>query len=516
MIQTNFSVGQVLWIFLAFLSGLASIIFFLRQNHRISLVFLFSAGLVLRLFSAGLDPFLNTWDEQFHALVAKNLLTDPFKPMLIRYPVLDYDFTNWQANHIWLHKQPWFLWQIAFFFKIFGINEWVLRLPTAIMMSLLVLVIYRIGKLISNEVVAWYGAFIYTFSFFFVHFVSGAVPTDHNDAAFIFYVSLSIWSYFEYIRSKKRRWLVFLGIFSGISILNKWLVGFLVYSGWIVAIFMDHSRRERLAEFRKMAMPLGLTFAIAVPWQVFISFAYPRESHYEYLFNHQHFFQAVEGHQQNFWYHFYLFGEQYGGLIILFVLLPGLAILIKSIRNEIFKTSLLTYVIVTYLFFTLAATKMPMFCPIVSPFIFLALGAFLQMVVEWIRKHLKGPFTNWIIAILLVYIAYDNLHVNQIDNSHSDKQLNWKMKRNATVMNDYITKKIPSADRVVFNYGRDNAIMLMFRYNNTVYGDYPDYEQYQALKSQGIKMATLCDENLPVFLKNDREVLKIWLRPAKD
>ena len=40
---------------------------------RVSFVLLLVGGLGLRLLAARLDPYLNLWDEQFHALVAKNL-----------------------------------------------------------------------------------------------------------------------------------------------------------------------------------------------------------------------------------------------------------------------------------------------------------------------------------------------------------------------------------------------------------------------------------------------------------
>ncbi len=167
---------------------------------------------------------------------------------------------------------------------------------------------------------------------------------------------------------------------------------------------------------------------------------------------------------------------------------------------------------VTYLFFTLAETKMPMFCTIVSPFVFLALGAFLYKVVEWIREHLKIRPVSWIIAALLLYIAYDNLQINQIDNWHSEKQNYWRMKRNAAILNRYVTGEIPSSDQVIFNAGGSNAIMLMFCYNHTAYGYYPDYQQYQTLKDRGIKMAVWADENVPDYLKNDRSVKKIYLK----
>ena len=44
------------------------------------------AGYILRLYFVQLDPFLHSWDEHFHALVGKNLLSNPLKPMLLTNP----------------------------------------------------------------------------------------------------------------------------------------------------------------------------------------------------------------------------------------------------------------------------------------------------------------------------------------------------------------------------------------------------------------------------------------------
>ncbi len=57
-------------------------VFEMLHKTRLSLVLLFFAGIFICSFMAMLDPFLNSWDEQFHALVAKNLLSHPFSPTL--------------------------------------------------------------------------------------------------------------------------------------------------------------------------------------------------------------------------------------------------------------------------------------------------------------------------------------------------------------------------------------------------------------------------------------------------
>jgi 4-amino-4-deoxy-L-arabinose transferase len=514
IIQTQFSNPQLAWIICAFIFGLTSIILFLRGKQGYSLLFLFLAGLILRLVMATLDPFLWSWDEQYHALVAKNMLVNPFKPMLISNPLLDYDFRNWQENHIWLHKQPLFLWQIALFFKLYGVSEFVLRLPTVIMMSLMILLIYRIGKLTTTRAIGWYGAFIYTFSFYFVQFVSGFKFTDHNDSAFIFYVTLSIWSWVEYMHSNKRHWLLWIGLFAGMAILNKWLTGLLVYSGWSLAILFYNSRNRWFREFKNMGISLAVTLLVALPWQIFILVAYPNESRYEFFYNGQHFFKPLEGHGETWYYHVSLLAEQYGGVAVYLLILPGFYLLFKSMRNKAHKAGLMTIVIVTYLFFTLAATKTPMFCTIVSPVLFLALGAMLDKGMSKLRELYPARISSWIITLFLGLLAYGILDINQIDEWHSNKLSYWKNKHIDAIIDKQVARKLPSKDWVIFNCGGNNAVMLMFYSGATAYGYYPNQAQYHMLKSKGIQMATFCDEHIPEFLKQDAGVRKIYMKPV--
>jgi hypothetical protein len=74
-----------------------------------SLLSILLGGTMLRLWGLS-DTFLHAWDERYHALVAKNFISNPFMPVLYKTPLLPYDYHQWVINHIWLHKQPLTLW----------------------------------------------------------------------------------------------------------------------------------------------------------------------------------------------------------------------------------------------------------------------------------------------------------------------------------------------------------------------------------------------------------------------
>ena len=81
-------------------------------KDNIALFLLLLSGLLLRFYLSA-DFQLHEWDERYHALVAKNMIESPFKPMLYKNPVLPYNYQNWIENHVWLHKQPLPFWFMA-------------------------------------------------------------------------------------------------------------------------------------------------------------------------------------------------------------------------------------------------------------------------------------------------------------------------------------------------------------------------------------------------------------------
>lgn len=207
---------------------------FIVKKTNLALLLLLITAFIVRLFIASIDPFLQDWDERFHALVAKNMMSNPFKPMMRLDPILPYKIEDWCCNHIWVHKQPLFLWQMALSMKIFGTNEITLRFPSVVMGTISIYFVYDIAKMwLKNLDVAFFAASLCTFSYYQLELISGRFSLEHNDLAFAFYVTASVWGFLKYNYTQdKLKWSILIGVFVGCAILNKWLTGLLVYGGW--------------------------------------------------------------------------------------------------------------------------------------------------------------------------------------------------------------------------------------------------------------------------------------------
>ena len=164
---------QVLLLIVASVCFLVSLVFQTKNKTNLAIIFLLFTGIFVFSFSALLDPFLNLWDERFHALVAKNLMSHPLMPTLYDNPVVDISYDRWDRYYIWLHKQPLFLWQIALSFKLFGISEFTLRLPNIILGTILVFISYRSGKLLVNQRTGYISGILMISSIYMLELIAG-------------------------------------------------------------------------------------------------------------------------------------------------------------------------------------------------------------------------------------------------------------------------------------------------------------------------------------------------------
>jgi len=58
---------------------LPSIVAAVMGRRKEAFWLLLFAAFVMRLMMIGLDPYLHSWDERFHAVVAKNMMQHPLR-----------------------------------------------------------------------------------------------------------------------------------------------------------------------------------------------------------------------------------------------------------------------------------------------------------------------------------------------------------------------------------------------------------------------------------------------------
>lgn len=507
--KTYFDHTQITLLICASICFITSVLFHLRQKEKIALLFLVLTGFLLFSFSALLDPFLNMWDERFHALVAKNMMHHPLMPTLYDDPILNTTYDRWDRTHVWLHKQPLFLWQITLSFSLFGISEFTLRLPMIILGSLLIMIVFRCGKLLVNARTGYIAGVLLITTNYILEVVAGRQMLDHNDFSFLFYVSASIWAFIEYSYSGKKIWIMLIGAFAGCAILCKWLVGLLVYAGWFILKLL---RKEiKRSQYRDFSISLFVTAIVALPWQILTFMWYPTEAKSEQAYNTAHFFTALEGHDGSAWYHFDQINLIYGKFISI-LLIPAIVIFYKRMKDRNMAIALTFMVILVYVFYTMAATKMPSFTLVVGMIILLFMASLLDetigLVETWLHNTLLKKAAFVLILIGVVLARFDIEKMQELHTLWKKDNIYTRIISNNKQV--YLSLNL-SENTVLFNLKGKNYIDAMFYTGLPSYPNFPSEDAYLDLKTKGKNIAVFqsATANIPEYLLNDSAVIII-------
>ncbi|HTB32453.1 MAG TPA: glycosyltransferase family 39 protein [Bacteroidia bacterium] len=474
---------------------LVSILFHAFKRNRPAVIFLLIASFFLFLYAAISIPFLMPWDERLHALVAKNMMKHPLVPTLYEEDPLSLPY-SWIQTHIWVHKQPFFLWQSMLSFKIFGVNEFAYRFPGVLLGCAMVYACYRSGKLLGNYSIGYCAAFLTATSMYTYRLISGVACLDQNDLVFMEYISLSIWTMIEYLYSGKKYWIVLTGLFSGFAVLTKWVVGLLVYFIWSFYTLFKH--KWRLKQFGSMLISLFITLVIAIPWQVYIFIKYPYETQIEYGHNLKHFTNVLDGHDGSFTFYINGMGEQFGRLVPFVILIAFLFFYFKSTDKKL-SLWIIISIVGAYLFFSLAKTKMPSFTTVVIMPIYLSIAFLICSLTDWIFKKLNFSSNFKILGVLVVFIPlgfsrFDFDLLTDTDSLLAGGECFNMINHNKQVFQNL---KLPS-NAVLFNIKGYNNIDAMFYTGLPAYNFIPSESQYNELVAKGKRVAVFLHSNGPV------------------
>jgi 4-amino-4-deoxy-L-arabinose transferase-like glycosyltransferase len=399
----------------AALALLAALRFARRDQPGTALFLITIAGLLLRAWGAG-DHFLHAWDERYHALVARHLASHPLVPTLYERALLPYDFRDWRANHVWLHKQPLALWLMAAGIRLFGGTEIAMRIPSVALSTLAIPLTYGIGRSQWGTRVGLLGAAFVAVQGYLLQLPGGRVPVDHVDNALIVCVELAIYCAVRATspgapdtdvtgRSSARDglWLVAAGLATGAALLAKWLPGLLPIPVWLALVI----RRKRPLEIAQGLTVLAACAAlVALPWQIYIRRSFPLEATWESFYSIRHLFVPVEGLEGSALFYLQRMPRFFGELIYLPVGWFLVCLLRPSQRSSLDHGAdtasetqaaawwgLAVWCFLPYLAFSLAATKLSGYVMVAAPALCLVQACFWLWL--WDRRRFARGATLW-------------------------------------------------------------------------------------------------------------------------
>jgi 4-amino-4-deoxy-L-arabinose transferase-like glycosyltransferase len=331
-------------------------------------------GFCLFFFFYGLSSFgLVGADEPRYAQVAREM-----------YERRDW-ITPTLGGKAWLEKPALYYWQAEIAYAIFGVHDWVARIPSAVDATLLV-VAAHFFLLRLRRAVALDGALMVASSAAIVGFAHAAA-TDMPLAATFSIALLAWYSWWE----TRANWLlaVFYG-FLGLATLAKGPVGPVLAAAVIVLFAIAAGRLETLP--KTLWFPGIIVFlAVALPWYAAVQIKNP-EFFRVFILQHNlaRFGTNLYRHDQPFW--FFL-------PVLALSLLPWLVFVVAgawemlqawwSERRAIFNSRdalsvfLLIWLVVPVVFFSASQSKLP-------GYILPAIPAGPLLVAEYIRRRLSS------------------------------------------------------------------------------------------------------------------------------
>jgi len=219
---------------------------------------LLSFFVIVRFYNLGFKE-IQMWDEALYAVRAK----------AIYYFNCWLDQTDYAEGGLYSSSHPpLYIWLTALLYKLFTINEFTSRFFSALFSSLCLVLTYLLIKKFFNRKSAlisipFLGS-IYLFNFY--------SRQGQLDIAYIFFITLSIYFYLEFLNCGKKRYILISGVSFGFALITKIIVGFFAIITIFIFLFIELVRKNvKFKEVLSQIATLTLTgLILSLPWHIFM------------------------------------------------------------------------------------------------------------------------------------------------------------------------------------------------------------------------------------------------------
>lgn len=177
---------------------------------------------------------------------------------------------------VFFDKPPLGYWMTALSYSVFGVSDWAARLPPALCVIALALLVCRFGRWAFTDEIGFRAGLVIATNLGLFLFTRMLIP----DAALTLAIALAMWGILRALEPdepRPRRWSLLASVAIGCGLLLKGLVA-LVFPVAVGFLFLCLTGRLRDPELRRRLSPgwnLLALFLIAAPWHVLASLRNP-------------------------------------------------------------------------------------------------------------------------------------------------------------------------------------------------------------------------------------------------
>ena len=218
---------------------------------RFAPLILVALASIVLLTGLGIGSLVD-WDEAIYAQVAREIIQSG----------------NWitlsHGYQPYFEKPPLLMWSIAASFKLFGVNEFSSRLPTAMAGILLVYITYLCSRTIYGNKTGFLAGLILLSCFGYVY----QSRNGTTNIPLILFIFTGLYAYLRQREGSQKWWYLFFASFS-LAFMVKFWAALVLPAIVFISILVDGKHREILST-RHFWLGLLLAAAIILPWHILV------------------------------------------------------------------------------------------------------------------------------------------------------------------------------------------------------------------------------------------------------
>lgn len=321
-------------------------------------------------------------------------LLDPDEPVYAETPKEMIAFNDYISPRIygeyWYDKPPMYYWLVAGSFKLFGVNEFAARFPSAFLGVICILSVYFFAAKLFSRETGVASALVLATSIEYFYLTKAAV----TDITLLLFLSLSLLCFLD-----KKYYSMY--IFAGLATVTKGPIGFLFPGG---IIFMYLLATRSFAQLKKMKLGIGIVLyaLFALPWYGAMYSLHGSAFVDTFLgFHNITRFTSPEHPEGVLWYYFIP--------VLILGFFPWTAILVQSVwtsltdsRTEEYRklVFLNIWAWFIFLFFTVSRTKLVSYILPMYPPLAIIAGWYLARM--WEGRRFRTRNISWPVMLTLL------------------------------------------------------------------------------------------------------------------